>query len=1059
MTSSGQMDVNSDSDESTRSNYRTVDIVGIGALDLHSQFEIISGLTYHDLSVQISRLVSNETLVALVPIFGPYPVFRYPHDGEAISPSARKIYVVDKKEDPSVVVVRTRDEDIPISVSLSAEDDQSLLEPVITRGISVHGYSPISIKDYLGMSDISDRNVARAKLLSEPAHPTIAFVETDSRNFEFRSRFREDALAHKQLQFLFSRGEVLVRKASCTEDYALQLIHLTRSLLHLIVSAQEMMWNNGSSQRLDYYLDLHRLADGLETCIKTQSSSEQDLESYFSGLCGDYFGAVAVRQSHDIFSCLMGACSVIHNPSTTLIQRRDALSHSSGTEHTSVHESASPSIGEKVQDFFEIARKDVHNVAVLLAEEFSKLGLKDGDPAPGERAVEKDGPRAGEGDTRKSLEDQSRKGRDTKARQISLGLPWVKEKAPDDVPISDTLRDPLRPAKIAVPLTKAEEKKKEEENKSEESDSDVYLSPEEKEVTDTSDDAAPHRGRSRGRKSHASPYPSTSRAPSGTPSKDWHPTEEPPPTEDERQGFERGLEELDKDHQSIVVHYGGNTFWTRRLVLQHILDYHNATGNWPMKVEKTGTSRANEGVHHAECVICNRGRNTQKLKVQHIAKHLISDEWKLKLWRCMLCPTAYSYNDGSLKTHMKNVHNKEEPNTRVMVDNTPNPPLPNPVAPSTSTAIQGYLSWSNPSEYTYTLPAYTGATNHLGPSLATPAPFSHQPSNSQPALDIVWSPPTVISNDGQPVIPTYVSSRSLPPFRVEGPIVSPMQPPPLGVAYTGSNSQPPPTGLIGYPYLDQVDNATNSGFPQRYTGFPEMVTQGDMIPPEQSQYWHPSYGATTSFLSTSMFPLGSMLQVHTMAESAHQLSPTPQAPTQPTTQPVTLPEVLEKLVEYFSRAEWVQKHEKEPLLLDNDPLIRLGLVQPGGSRFDALLFWDGEKDHCQVPGCQGSRDRTQHYTTERRPRALAHVYGHFGYKPIPCEGECGTVGCEMRFPDKPSKTEHVRAYTTPRTTCAVCRSTIARKNYKRHLKDVDRLSEDQIAALLGLGEEAAGMSA
>ncbi|KAG8832885.1 hypothetical protein FRC18_004466 [Serendipita sp. 400] len=514
MTSSGQMDVNSDSDESTRSNYRTVDICGIGALDLHSQFEIISGLTYHDLSVQISRLVSNETLVALVPIFGPYPVFRYPHDGEAISPSARKIYLVDKKEDPSVVVVRTRDEDIPISVSLSAEDDQSLLEPVITRGISVHGYSPISIKDYLGISDISNRNVARANFMPLG-------------NFEFRSRFREDALAHKQLQFLFSRGEGLVRKASCTEDYALQLIHLTRSLLHLIVSAQEMVWNNGSSQRLDYYLDLHRLADGLETCIKTQSSSEQHLESYFSGLCGDYFGAVAVRQSHDIFSCLMGACSVIHNPSTTLIQRRDALSHSSGTEHTSVHESASPSIGEKVQDFFEIARKDVHNVAVLLAEEFPKLGLKDGDPAPGERAVEKDGPRAGEVDTRKSLEDQSRKGRDTKARQISLGLPWAKEKAPDDLPISDTLRDPLRPAKIVVPLTKAEEKKKEEENKSEESDSDMYLSPEEKEVTDPLDDATPHRKRWPGRKSLVAPYPSTSRAPSRLPSNDWHPTANP----------------------------------------------------------------------------------------------------------------------------------------------------------------------------------------------------------------------------------------------------------------------------------------------------------------------------------------------------------------------------------------------------------------------------------------------------------------------------------------------------------------------------------------------------
>ncbi|KAG8752396.1 hypothetical protein FRC14_007079 [Serendipita sp. 396] len=268
------------------------------------------------------------------------------------------------------------------------------------------------------------------------------------------------------------------------------------------------------------------------------------------------------------------------------------------------------------------------------------------------------------------------------------------------------------------------------------------------------------------------------------------------------------------------------------------------------------------------------------------------------------------------------------------------------------------------------------------------------------------------------------------------------------------NFQNSQTGFIDHPYYP----GANAEQLQWHSGFPVLTTPRNMIPVEQLQHWPSSYDTATPFPGTSVVPSGSMPQAHPMIGPSYQLPP-PHVPTQPMARPITLPEILGKLIDYFSQAEWVQKHEKEPPLLDNDPLIRLRLVQPGGSRFDALLFWDGEKDHCQVPGCQGSRDRTQHYTTERRPRALVHVYGHFGYKPIPCEGECGRVSCEMRFPDKPSKTEHVRTYTTPRATCAVCRSTIARKNYKRHLRDVDRLREDQIAALLGSDEEAAGMSA
>ncbi|KAG8848164.1 hypothetical protein FRB91_011127 [Serendipita sp. 411] len=454
---------------------------------------------------------------------------------------------------------------------------------------------------------------------------------------------------------------------------------------------------------------------------------------------------------------------------------------------------------EKMKEVLRAGRRSLHSAKASLVEEFSKFSLRD-DSGSEERPEDK--PPVGEGGTRESLEDQYRRGRDAKTRHFSLRLTRTKEKAPDGLSISDALRSSTKFASVVAPSTKAEEKEKKE-DKPEGSEIEVCLPPEGVEVIEGSDDALDTRGRSRGRKPKPTPYPSTSRTPSRLPSNDWHPTEESPPTEDNIRTFGRALEELDKDHQSIVTHYGGNTFWTRWLVLEKILEYHDKTGNWPMRVERTGSNRANAGVHHAECVICKRGRDNHKLKVQHIAKHLTSEEWKLKPWRCMLCPAVYSYNDDSLKTHLKNVHPKDESNTQVIANDGPNPTFLNPVTQSTSATVQGDRPWRNSIES-----AYTGSTGHLSPQLATPSPSFHQLSNSQPPFGIMRSPPTDIPNGGQPVASTYATSFFLHSSRLEDPIVWSTQPPLLGAAPTVGDPSLPSTEimfdttLVPQPYVE-----------------------------------------------------------------------------------------------------------------------------------------------------------------------------------------------------------------------------------------------------------------
>ncbi|KAG8812679.1 hypothetical protein FRC18_002819 [Serendipita sp. 400] len=458
----------------------------------------------------------------------------------------------------------------------------------------------------------------------------------------------------------------------------------------------------------------------------------------------------------------------------------------------------------KMKEILRAGRRGLHSAKASLVEEFSKFSLRDDDSGSEERLDE---PRPGEGGTRESLEGQSRRGRDAKTRKISLRLTRAKEKAPDGLSISDALRSSTKFASVVAPSTKAEEKEKKE-DKPEGSEVEVCLPPEGVGVIDASDDALDTRGRSRGRRPKSTPYPSTSRTPSRLPSHDWHPTEESPPTNDDIRTFGRALEELDKDHQSIVTHYGGNTFWTRWLVLEKILEYHNKTGNWPMRVERTGSNRANAGVHHAECAMCNRGRDNHKLKVQHIAKHLTSEEWKLKPWRCMLCSAVYSYNDDSLKTHVRNVHAKDESDPQAIVNDAPNPTFLNPVTQSTSAAVQGDRSGRSSNEYVNISPAYTGSTGHLSPQLATPSPSFHQLSNSQPAFDIMRSPPTDIPHGGQPVASTYTTSLFPHSSRLEDPIVWSTQPPLLGATPTVGDPSLPSTEtmfdttLVPQPYME-----------------------------------------------------------------------------------------------------------------------------------------------------------------------------------------------------------------------------------------------------------------
>ncbi|KAG8749034.1 hypothetical protein FRC14_001742 [Serendipita sp. 396] len=176
-------DMNSDSGDSFNIDYQVLGIVEVGTLDLpYSQLAITTGTTYDDLNTQLKQLKPNHDLAVTVPYFGPYPFFRYPFPSETVSSSAREVYVIDRNECNTLVIVRTGDEDIVVPLALSEEEDRLLTIDVITAHIGVHGYSPISVKDYTGQLDIGLQSLETIKSSSKNAYPTIAFVETRSGN-------------------------------------------------------------------------------------------------------------------------------------------------------------------------------------------------------------------------------------------------------------------------------------------------------------------------------------------------------------------------------------------------------------------------------------------------------------------------------------------------------------------------------------------------------------------------------------------------------------------------------------------------------------------------------------------------------------------------------------------------------------------------------------------------------------------------------------------------------------------------------------------------------------
>ncbi|KAG8832372.1 hypothetical protein FRC17_001419 [Serendipita sp. 399] len=291
---------------------RVIGIIEIGPLNLPTHSVTIAPQgTYDDLCNQLGE--NRENLVVLAADFGPYPCFHHVVSVDVIPSSVRRVWVMERNESTSIVVVRTLDEDVILPITLLESDNRSLMRDVIIPALVTYGCSPFSIKDHSGRKNIQYQTVESVKAALSADNPTIAFAETILETFEFRTKFKDSVVA-EAWKFLHTRGSSLVQQASHATSKPLLLIHLARALLHLIVSAQEDEYNDESTHRTNNCTELHQLLDGLEDRVDSSDYSESDSDQDFRSLCGDFPGAVAVRQSYTTFLKLKNPLHPSHRP-------------------------------------------------------------------------------------------------------------------------------------------------------------------------------------------------------------------------------------------------------------------------------------------------------------------------------------------------------------------------------------------------------------------------------------------------------------------------------------------------------------------------------------------------------------------------------------------------------------------------------------------------------------------------------------------------------------------------------------------------------------------------
>ncbi|KIM30290.1 hypothetical protein M408DRAFT_328325 [Serendipita vermifera MAFF 305830] len=319
-------------DRAALDNRRAVQVVIYGrtrTLDPH-RIWVNERSTFGDVLGEISTLDPTLEFVVLQAFWGPTPYWTEANPGTLIEPTCQMLYTIAKQRNTRYIigVVRTSSSDYPIV----------LFEPDNGRALTV---SEVIIQEYPELaghirnisSFSTDLNLIGAECdydalkKSQPLTPPVIVVTTHEPSEDFLSDSPEWPIPpHFQAPHAYCNE--LLRQAYDLDSFALQTIHLSNALLHIILSTAQVaipvLFNTQNDietrieendscadlLRLSLFLsrELNRHLFTLERIIG--SIQEEDLDyaeiqdnitALFDSLCGELPGAVNVRHSNESF--------------------------------------------------------------------------------------------------------------------------------------------------------------------------------------------------------------------------------------------------------------------------------------------------------------------------------------------------------------------------------------------------------------------------------------------------------------------------------------------------------------------------------------------------------------------------------------------------------------------------------------------------------------------------------------------------------------------------------------------------------------------------------------
>ncbi|PVG00628.1 hypothetical protein CPB86DRAFT_181391 [Serendipita vermifera] len=269
---------------------------------------------YSEIEQQLNESLNQSagSLKILEQHFGPRPYWKYPDNNSTISRTTRTLYLVDSKKSVVVAVLRTENEDYPLVIDLGAlQQKSSNVLDVLQKAVNDSGLRLESASIYATNENLKDQRYDDLSFGEISAFPTIFFIiciHSESA-FQFKTNLPSSIGLPVPFQMAISRCETLVERALSISIMPLQCLHVSRALLHLSITLA-----NSDQQHLEELINLFNLQriidkfDDLTSDITSLPMVNVDLQRIkdrldrvFLSCCNDYPGAVAVRQSYDVY--------------------------------------------------------------------------------------------------------------------------------------------------------------------------------------------------------------------------------------------------------------------------------------------------------------------------------------------------------------------------------------------------------------------------------------------------------------------------------------------------------------------------------------------------------------------------------------------------------------------------------------------------------------------------------------------------------------------------------------------------------------------------------------